>query len=66
MDTSLFKDFYFKETRRLQFRAEFFNMLNHPNFRADSLNLNFDQAGAATYTAAQPSRQIQFALKLIY
>jgi len=66
VDTSFFKDFYFKEKSRVQFRAEFFNMLNHPSFRADSLNLNFDEAGGGSYNAAQPSRQIQFALKLIY
>jgi hypothetical protein len=41
-------------------------MLNHPNFRANSLNNYFDSPGAGQFSAAQPSRQIQFALKLIY
>ena len=31
-DFSLGKNFHFGETRRLQFRAEFFNIFNHPNF----------------------------------
>jgi hypothetical protein len=31
-DFSLGKNFHFGETMRLQFRAEFFNILNHPNF----------------------------------
>ena len=31
-DFSLAKNFHFGEARRLQFRAEFFNILNHPNF----------------------------------
>ncbi|MGA7754053.1 MAG: TonB-dependent receptor [Candidatus Sulfotelmatobacter sp.] len=31
-DFSLAKNFHFGETMRLQFRAEFFNILNHPNF----------------------------------
>ena len=31
-DFSLAKNFHFGETIRLQFRAEFFNILNHPNF----------------------------------
>jgi hypothetical protein len=66
VDTSLFKDFPVKERARLQFRSEFFNMINHPNFRANSLNIYFDSPGAGAFTAAQPSRQIQFALKLIY
>jgi hypothetical protein len=66
VDSSLFKDFAFSERAKLQFRSEFFNMINHPNFRANSLNSNFDSPGAGAYSAAQPSRQIQLALKLIY
>jgi hypothetical protein len=66
IDTSLFKDFSLHERAKLQFRSEFFNMINHPNFRANSLNNAFDSPGAGAFTAAQPSRQIQFALKLIY
>lgn len=31
-DFSLAKNFHFGEAKRLQFRAEFFNILNHPNF----------------------------------
>jgi hypothetical protein len=31
-DFSLAKNFHFGETMRLQFRAEFFNIFNHPNF----------------------------------
>ena len=66
LDTSLFKDFALKERMKLQFRAEFFNMTNHANFRNNSLINNFNAAGAGSYTSAQPGRQIQFALKFIY
>ncbi len=66
IDMSLFKDFALKERTKLQFRSEFFNIINHPNFRADSLNLVFDQASAGQYSAALDSRKIQFALKFIY
>jgi len=66
LDTSLFKDFAVKERMKLQFRAEFFNMTNHTNFRNNSLINNFTSAGAGSYTSAQPGRQIQFALKFIY
>ena len=31
-DVSVFKTFVFKERLTAQFRAEFFNVLNHPNF----------------------------------
>ena len=31
-DFAVAKNFHFGETKRLQFRAEFFNILNHPNF----------------------------------
>jgi hypothetical protein len=65
-DTSLFEDFAIQERLKLQFRSEFFNMFNHPNFRANSLVNQFDAPGAGSYTAAQLARQIQFALKLIY
>jgi hypothetical protein len=66
LDTSLFKDFAVRERMKLQFRAEFFNMTNHANFRNNSLINNFNAPGAGSYTAAQPGRQIQFALKFIY
>ena len=56
-----------------QFRAEFFNVLNHTNFAPPLDNRNiFDSSGnpignAGLITSTQtPSRQIQFALKLIW
>ncbi len=80
LDFSTFKDFTFSERFRLQFRAEFFNILNHPNFNAPgfggngvvavpgSLNFfdpNFGKIGS-TRDAPNDPRQIQFALKLYY
>ncbi len=66
VDTSLFKDFRITEGKKLQFRSEFFNMLNHPNFKSNSLNVRYYQSTAGQYSAAWPSRQIQFALKFIF
>src|SRR5712692_276592 len=75
-DFSLFKNNYIKrifDRFNAQFRAEFFNILNHPNFAAPLDNRNiFDSAGsrvanAGLITSTQtPSRQIQFAVKLIW
>jgi hypothetical protein len=75
LDLSLFKNNYVKsisENFNVQFRAEVFNILNHPNFSLPS-NTLYDatgalQANAGTITAANAttSRQIQLALKLIW
>ena len=61
------------ETFNIQFRAEFFNLLNHPNFQAPLANrILFDQNGApvggagAIDTTSTPPRQIQLGLKVIW
>jgi Carboxypeptidase regulatory-like domain/TonB dependent receptor/TonB-dependent Receptor Plug Domain len=76
VDFSLFKNNPIRkisETFNAQFRAEFFNVLNRPNFAPPIDNdALFDQngnpvagAGAVDMTSTT-SRQIQFALKLIF
>jgi hypothetical protein len=81
-DLSLFKNFQLTERTRLEFRSEFFNILNHPNFNypgfggngvnAVSGSTNFS-GGASTFgeigsTRDNPldPREIQFALKLYF
>jgi len=61
------------ENFNVQFRAEFFNILNRANFSSPTDNLAvFDQSGnpipsGGLITSTQtPSREIQFALKLIW
>ena len=66
VDTSLFKDFSLGERAKLQFRAEFFNLINHPNFQVWSLDTTWGLSSFGQYSAAQPARQIQLALKLIF
>ena len=76
LDFSVFKNNYVKrisESFNAQFRAEFFNILNRANFSSPTDHLaTFDQSGqqiqsAGLLTSTQTtSRQIQFALKLIW
>jgi len=76
LDFSVFKNNPVKrisETFNAQFRAELFNILNRANFASPTQNLAvFDQTGlpvssAGLITSTQTtSRQIQFALKLIW
>jgi len=73
LDFSLFKNFPIREALKGQFRAEFFNILNRPNFESPNDNrviLNQDgsspsNAGAITLMNTT-SRQIQFALKFTW
>jgi outer membrane receptor protein involved in Fe transport len=76
VDFSAFKNNYIpkiSETFNVQFRAEFFNILNHPNFQSPvKHNAIFntdgspaDGAGVINSTTTS-SRQIQFGLKIIW
>jgi hypothetical protein len=69
MDFSVFKQFKPSERTRLEFRAEFFNLTNHPNFSRPSDTNIFDPTfGVITSTRDDPNdpREIQFALKLYW
>jgi len=70
LDLSLFKNTAITERVGLQFRAEFFNALNHANFGTPNATVFSSgaissSAGVIT-TTATTSRQIQFGLKLIF
>jgi hypothetical protein len=75
-DASVFKNNrtrLFSENTNVQFRAEFFNVFNRPNFASPTDNLTvFDQSGnpvssGGLITSTQTSaRQIQFAVKVIW
>lgn len=64
LDTNLQKNFRVREGMSMQFRSEFFNLLNKTNFRAPVINRS--AANFGQMTTAYPARQIQFALKLIF
>jgi hypothetical protein len=78
LDFSLFKNNYVRkisETFNVQFRAEIFNILNHPNFAPPANGTNtdiFNSSGAPNSAAGlltsttTTSRQIQLAIKAIF
>ncbi|MBV9180325.1 MAG: hypothetical protein JO356_03365 [Acidobacteria bacterium] len=80
LDLSLFKNFPIRERARLEFRSEFFNILNHPAFNypgfggngvtavSGSTNFTNTTFGEIGSTRDNPfdSREIQFALKVYF
>jgi outer membrane receptor protein involved in Fe transport len=63
-DWELRKEFKVTESQRVEFRAEFFNALNHPNFAQPDNFIDDGPGSAGTITSlAIPMRQIQFGLK---
>lgn len=62
-DASLFKNTAITERAALQFRAEFFNVLNHPNFGTPASNISVPATVGRISSATDP-RNIQFGLRL--
>jgi hypothetical protein len=79
-DFSIFKSWKFKERLSAQFRAEFFNLINHPQYQdqgqgsgntaslgaPSSFGQAQAEAGAPSITGNGLPRRIQFGLKLIF
>jgi Carboxypeptidase regulatory-like domain/TonB dependent receptor len=66
-DGSARKEFHVTETQRLEFRAEFFNFFNHPNFAQPDNFIDDGPGVAGTITEiAIPARQIQFGVKYVF
>ncbi len=62
-DASIFRSFPLTERYHLEFRAEAFNVPNHPQFNNPSSNVN--GANFGMITSAQPTeRQLRFGLRL--
>lgn len=81
LDFSLFKEFRTTEKTQLQFRAEFFNLTNHPNFSPPGFSgngvvaapgaLDYDTPSTfgainSTRDGQNDQREIQFALKFYF
>ena len=69
-DFSAFKDTRIRERMTVEFRAEFFNLLNRANFNTPNL-IVFTPAGVsgtagAITSTSTTSRQVQFSLKLLW
>src|SRR5262249_57889175 len=64
-DFSLFKQFRVTEILNLQFRTEFFNLFNTPQFDLPNAAIGASNAGTITGVVGSP-RQIQFGLKLVF
>jgi hypothetical protein len=73
VDTSVFKNFFAQERIHAQFRAECFNVLNHPNFANPTSSVSSGTYGqitatpssSGTGTQGQP-RVFQFGAKVIF
>lgn len=72
LDLSFLKAFTIREGRTVQFRSEFFNILNRANFGLPSTTVFNNTTGAPSTTfglitsTTTTARQIQFALKFIF
>jgi hypothetical protein len=62
-DMSLFKDFSLRERLTVQFRAEAFNVFNHPQFGQPNSTIGAGGVGSITSTVGNP-RQLQLALRV--
>jgi Carboxypeptidase regulatory-like domain/TonB dependent receptor len=64
-DLSLLKETHLSERVNTQFRAEFFNVLNHPTFAVPNGTLGNASFGVSTATEST-ERQLQFGLRVIF
>ena len=65
-DTGIFKQFSLNERFKLTFRADLFNVLNHPNFGNPNNDISVQsQVGTITGTSGN-SRDVQFSLRLAF
>jgi hypothetical protein len=71
-NTSIFKNFKFRERLTVQFRAEAYNTFNHTNFNAVDTTIQYNASGvntrtsAANVTSARDPRIMQLALRVTF
>lgn len=64
INASLLRNFAVAERKQFQFRGEFFNLPNHPNF--GNPTHQFEGAGFGVVSSARPGRQVQFGLRFTF
>jgi hypothetical protein len=75
-DSGVMKDFPIKERFKVEFRADVFNLFNHPQFQNGSFQQNLNSGGAPVggittttnnlVVRLQSNREMQFAVRIIF
>jgi hypothetical protein len=65
-DFGVLKSFPITEGKRIEFRSEFFNLFNTPQFNPPSGSIGSPSGGTISSVRGGSNRQIQFALKLLF
>jgi hypothetical protein len=66
LDVSLGKKFQLGGSKYLDFRAEFFNFLNHPSFNPPAVNFSAPNTFGRITSTISPPRNLEFALKFYF
>jgi len=66
LDAAVMRNFRLSERFKLQFRAEGFNLANHPNFADPNPLIDIPSVAGSITSTTTTSRQFQFALKLTF
>ena len=65
-DMSVFRQFPFGERRAVEFRAEAFNIFNHPTWAAPGTDIQSPGSFGVVTGSANTARQLQFGLKVLF
>jgi len=66
LDTSIIRSFPFWREKRIEFRAEAFNIANHPVFGRPDNDVNSNTFGAINNSQANSSRQMQMTARIVF
>jgi hypothetical protein len=66
LDMSLGKKFPLGGSKYVDFRAEFFNVLNHPSFNPPAVNFSAPNSFGRITSTISPPRNLEFALKFYF